>query len=269
MHRPFGILVMVTVSPSITVRSARPSIPMVPIHFRLLRDGQVTAGAKFLRLYQDWNSISSAAMAFEAEDGEFTKSELLNLAVLQSQGDWLVAGIDDQPPRKTRAAYLQLQASGMYLFNITSGEDAGGGSGNPGTVAGTVRVEGSMADRQVVLIERPADGEWRLAGFGPTPGGTGVIDVRVTGGEIYAVAIDDWGVAFTADLRVEEGQVVRPSYFTGWLYQVTQAGTLPVVEPVWWPAIGENPSRPLGTARAIAVRYFRPLAHGPVPVERI
>lgn len=269
MHRPLGLLVMVTVSPSITVRSARPSVPMVSIRFRLLRDGQVTAGAKFVRLYRDWSSISAVAMAFEAEDGEFTKSELLNLAVLQSQGDWLVAGVDDLPPRKTRAAYLQLQASGTYLFNITSGEDAGGGSGTPGTVVGTVRVEGSLANRQIVLIERPADGEWRLAGFGPTPGGSGVIDVRVTGGDIYAVAIDDWGVTFTADLWVEEGQVVRPSYFTGWLYQITQAGTLPFDEPLWWPAIGENPSRPLGTARAVAMRYFRPLAHGPIPVEMI
>jgi len=48
-----------------------------------------------------------------------------------------------------------------------------------------------------------------------------------------------------------------------------RAGTLPATEPEWWPIDGDNTPRDLGTARAVAVRYYRPLAHGPVPVEMI
>ncbi|WP_131192585.1 hypothetical protein [Phytopseudomonas daroniae] len=166
-----------------------------------------------------------------------------------------------------RSSYLTLTEGGTYTFNITTGEGGGGNVGTPATLTGIVRVDGVPADRQVVVIERPLDGEWRLAGFGPTPGGSGVVDVRVTDGAVYAVGLDDWGLVFTADLPVLAGQTIRPTNFAGWLYRITEGGTLPSAEPEWWAAVGENPSRLLGTARAIAVRYHQPLAHGPLPVE--
>lgn len=203
----------------------------------------------------------------EAGGGEFTQPYSVDLAALLAQGEWLACAVDDAPPRKTRAVYLTLTESGTYTFNITNGEGGGGATGEPATLPASVKVGGVPASREVVVIEKPSDGQWRLAGYGPTPGGAGSIDVRVTDGSLYAIGLDDWGTVFTADLVVAVDQTIRPSLFTGWLYRITEAGTLPATEPDWWPAEGDNASRLLGTARAIAVRYYQPLAHGPLPVE--
>ena len=91
--------------------------------------------------------------------------------------------------------------------------------------------------------------------------------MRTLGGRAFVIGVDDFGSEFAPGLAVEPGYRVRPTQFAGWLYQVTEAGTLPASEPVWWPAEGDNAPRQLGTARAVAVRYYQPLAHGPVPVE--
>lgn len=242
--------------------------PRVFLQFRLLRDGEVTTGEKFLRFYPDWDRLGAAALVFWAEpgEGEYTSVSRIDLATLQTT-EWLVIARDDQLPRRVRAAYLSLAEGGTYIFNITSGE--GGQAGDPAQVEARVRVERLPLSREVVMLERPADGEWRLAGYGPTPGGSGEIDLRVVGGDVYAVAVDDYGVRFVADLAVQVGQRIRPTQYSGWVYEITQAGQLPSAEPEWWAAVGENPSRPLGTARAVARRYFQPIAHGPVPVEVI
>ncbi|WP_312960111.1 hypothetical protein [Stutzerimonas nitrititolerans] len=242
--------------------------PFITLAFRLLRDGEVAAGKKIVRVYRDWNDISYLALAFETVDGETTRSCRVLLSELLAQGEWLVTGQDGAPPRRTRATYMAFSESGTYTFNITSGE-GGGQQGDPGRVAGLVRVERLPANREIVLVERPADGEWRLAGYGPTPSGSGDIDVRVVGGDVYAIGVDDYGVAFVPDLAVQVGQRIRPTQYAGWVYEITEAGRLPAVEPAWWAAQGENPSQPLGSARAIARRYFQPIAHGPVPVEVI
>lgn len=241
--------------------------PRVEIRFRLLRDGEVTPGLKSIRVYRGWLDVGQLDAVFQAEGGEFTGFQRFDLATLLAQGDWLVAGLDNAPPRRTRATYLTLTESGTYTFNITSGE--GGQAGEPAQAEARVRVERVPSSREVVLVERPFDGEWRIAGYGPTPGGSGEIDLRVVGGDVYALAVDDYGVQFVADLAVQVGQRIRPTHYTGWVYEITQAGQLPSVEPAWWAAVGENPSQPLGTARAVARRYFQPIALGPGPVEVI
>lgn len=242
--------------------------PKVSLQFRLLREGEVTTAEKFLRLYRGWGTITEPAQVFWAEngEGEFSKPISIDLETLQSI-EWVAIGRDDTPPRRVRASYLTLTTGGLYTFNITSGD--GGQAGDPAQAEARVRVERVPASREVVLLERPADGEWRMAGYGPTPGGSGEIDLRVVGGDVYAVAVDNYGVQFVADLTVQVGQRIRPTQYTGWVYEITEAGQLPPSEPEWWAAAGENPSRPLGTARAVARRYFQPIAHGPVPVEVI
>lgn len=241
--------------------------PKICIRLRILRDGEVTAGGKTVRLFRNENSLFQTELVFWAEPGmgEFSSYQLVDQATFQAQGDWLAMGTDNAPPRRARTAWLTFNESGTYTFNITSGE--GGQAGDPAQVAARVRVERVAASREVVLLERPADGEWRMAGYGPTPGGSGDIDLRVVGGDVYAVAVDDYGVPFAASLAVQVGQRIRPTQYSGWVYEITEAGQLPATEPEWWAAIGENPARPLGTARAVARRYFQPIAHGPVPVE--
>lgn len=252
--------------PYMTIVSAYPRLPKINLRFRLLREGEITPAPKILRLYRSWREIAKLDLVFQAEDGEFSRALSVDLATLLNQGDWLACGLDDESPRKTRATYLALVESGTYTYNITNGE---GGSvpGTPATLGAVVRVDGTPSNREVVVIEKPSDGQWRIAGYAPTIDGVADIELRVTDGVFYAMSVDELGAVFTADLAVTAGQTVRPSVFTGWLYRITEAGILPTTEPEWWAAEGQNPSRPLGTARAIAVRYYRPLAHGPVPVE--
>lgn len=240
--------------------------PKVSLQFRLLREGEVTTAEKFLRLYRGWDTLAELAQVFWAEngDGEFSQPILIDLETLQSI-EWIAIGRADALPRRVRASYLTLTTGGLYTFNITSGD--GGQAGEPAQAEARVRVERVPSSREVVLLERPADGEWRVAGYGPTPGGSGEIDLRVVGGDVYALAVDDYGVQFVADLAVQVGQRIRPTQYTGWVYEITQVGQLPSTEPVWWAAVGENPSQPLGTARAVARRYFQPIALGPGPVE--
>lgn len=245
--------------------------PTVALRARLLREGEITTTVKFLRLYRSLASLDQLALVFWAEegDGQFTQTCKVDLATLLAQGDWVALGTDDAPLHKVRMAYLSFTESGTFTFNISSGEGGGGNPGTPAIVQARVRVDGALASREVVLVEKPSDGQWRMAGYGPTPGGEGTIDVRVTDGSLYAIGLDDWGTVFTADLAVTAGQTIRPSLFSGWLYRITEPGTLPATEPQWWAAEGDNAARLLGTARAIAVRYYQPLAHGPVPVEII
>lgn len=253
------------------VQVGLPVIARAVLNFRLQRDGEWATGQRQLRFYRSWNTISVLLMVFQdpgAGEGYCDQTFKVSTAELLAQGEWLVVGIDENAPQKIRAAFLSLSESGTYTFNITMGE-GGASPGDPALVNAVVRVDQVAASREVVLIERTIDGQWHLAGFGPTPAGSGEIEARVQGGSVYAMATDDYGLEFVANLDVTVGLRVRPSTFSGWLYQITEAGTLPAVEPEWWAAEGENAPRPLGTARAIAVRYYRPLAHGPIPVEII
>ncbi|QJD58200.1 LamG domain-containing protein [Pseudomonas sp. gcc21] len=134
-----------------------------------------------------------------------------------------------------------------------------------GTLTATVRVEDLPASRRVVAIELPADGEWRVCGAGAS-NAEGVATLPITGlptSRIYAVAIDDWGRPFAPGMAVAYGDLIRPTQFVGWMYQVTQPGALPAAEPDWWNARAGIP-QPVGTAMLQAIRHYQPIAHGPV-----
>lgn len=134
-----------------------------------------------------------------------------------------------------------------------------------GTLSATVRVEDLPASRQVVAIELPANGEWRVCGAG-TSNADGIAMLPITGmptSRIYAVAIDDWGRPFVPGMTVAFGDVIRPTQFLGWMYQVTSPGELPSTEPDWWNSMPGVP-QPVGTAMMQAVRHYQPIAHGPV-----
>ena len=163
------------------------------------------------------------------------------------------------------------EATTSLAFNVTEHEGGSQVPTVPARIESAAAVSGVREAREVVVIERMDDGQWRVAGQGETiPDGMAELDLEVTtSGTLYAMSIDRYGSRFVPMAPVAVGDLIRPTRFAGWLYRVTEAGQLPSVEPEWWPIEGDNPSRPLGTARAIAVRYFRPLAHGPVTVEML
>lgn len=184
----------------------------------------------------------------------------------------LVRAYELSEPRLGVMRWPTLSESTTSLaFNLTEQE---GGSQIP-TVPARIEAAASVARmreaREVVVIERMDDGQWRVAGQGETlPDGMSELELEVTAsGTLYAVSVDRYGTLFVPTAPVAVGDLIRPTRFAGWLYRVTEPGQLPAVEPDWWAIEGDNPSRPVGTARAVAVRYFRPLAHGPVTVEMI
>lgn len=137
-----------------------------------------------------------------------------------------------------------------------------------GQLVTQVTVDGINAVRPVVAVEHQIDGVWRVAGSGFSgSGGQVLIDIQALPESlIYALAVDDWGTAWSASKVVAVGDVIRPTSFVGLVYRVTQAGTLPAGEPTWWDESVPDP-RQVGTAMLKVARYYRPLAHGPVPVS--
>lgn len=235
--------------------------PKAAIQFRILRDGEVTEGYKYLVVFRGFSSMGVPVLAFESI-ADLTATRLVDQSELQRQGEWLVIGSDDAVPKRARAVYMELSESGVYTVNLTS---EAGQTGDLASVASTVKVDKLPASRELVAIEKDGTGEWRLAGN--TTLHAADLEMRVTGGAVFVIGIDDYGYQYRPYLSVTEGQRIRPSDMQGWLYLITQAGQLPAQEPEWWPAQGENPPRQLGTARAQAVRYYRPQALGPIKYE--
>lgn len=225
------------------------------------RDGEQTESIKVGRLH----TLAGLTLGFFGVQHE---GENTFLASAVDGATVLLVGLDSVLPPRAAVRAFSIVEDISVLLNLTDGGGGGGGSGLPATADAIVRVGGVPAQREVVVIDRTPAGEWSLAGYGESDAdGVLQLDLRATpGGRVYAVALDDFGVQFQPNLSVEAGQRIRPSVFAGVLYQVTEAGVLPATEPEWWPITSEG-SRELGTARAEAVRYYRPLAHGPVPVE--
>ena len=232
------------------------------VTLQMTRDGEQTAPLKVARFL-------NREMQTEAV---FAGSYSVTQRFLASAVDmgWLVIGVDETPAARAAARFVQIDSDITIALDLNDGS-GGGGGGVPATVAALTRVDRLPAQREVVVLDRAVDGAWRVAGSGITDeAGAAQLDLRVTpSSRVYAMAADDYGLPYQADLSVAVGSRVRPSVYTGWLYEITEAGVLPSAEPEWWAAEGDNASRPLGTARAIAVRYYRPLAHGPIPVEVI
>ncbi|SFL23716.1 hypothetical protein [Azotobacter beijerinckii] len=234
--------------------------PLRTVNLRFLRDGDETGGYKKAKLFDGPDNLNLLAV-FQAFDGVTTLPQRFLASALPA--DLMVLATDMQAPKIAKAAFVVVEADGEILMNISNGANPGGAHA---TVSAVVRVDQQAAAREVVVLERPSDGVWRVAGYGSTPGGGGEIALRVSDGLCYALAIDDYGTLYQPTLAVAIGDVIRPTLIKGWLYRITQAGILPASEPAWWDGNLAGP-QDLGTARAEVVRYYRPLAHGPITVE--
>ena len=225
---------------------------------QLTRDGEQTPERKFALLMD----ANLAVLAVFGTSYQASQTFLASAV----DGARLVMAIDNTAPKRAAARYPTISEDTTLSIDLNDGT-GGGAAGQPATLSARVRVDGVDAVREVLAVERQTDGAWRIAGNLRTAEGD--LDLRVTGGEVYALAIDDYGYVYQPNLAVAVGDTIRPTVYAGWLYRITEAGTLPATEPEWWPIDGDNAPRLLGTARAVAVRYYRPLAHGPVPVEMI
>ena len=157
--------------------------PKVEIAFRVLRDGEVSAGLKTIRMYRGWASISKLDAVFETVDGEFTAAQAFDLATMLS-AEWLVTGQDNAPPRRTRAAYLALNENGTYTFNITSPVDKPEGYGYLAgefpdgittrldtPISSTIKVLHTTADGRTGKVAEAVsnpDGTWAVHGLDPS-----------------------------------------------------------------------------------------------------
>ncbi|MFB8828341.1 hypothetical protein ACE0DR_01025 [Azotobacter sp. CWF10] len=225
---------------------------------RITRDGEQTDNIKTaLLLTKNLTVIAVFSTAYQVSQ-VFLASAI--------DGARLLLATDDVAPAHAAARYPTISEDVTLSIDLNDGT-GGGATGQSATLAARVRVDGVDVSREVLALERQTDGAWRIAGNLRTA--DGALDLQVTGGQVYAMALDDYGYVYQPNLGVSVGDTIRPTVYAGWLYRITEAGTLPATEPEWWPVDGDNAPRQLGTARAVAVRYHRPLAHGPVPVETI
>jgi len=223
---------------------------------RLTRDGEQTTTLKVCRLLgTDMTLLAVFGTAYQSSQ------TFLASAV---DGERFLFALDEVSPKRAAARYPVISEDAT--FNIDLNDGSGSAAGSPATLQARVRVDGLDAAREVLTVERQTDGAWRIAGNLRTA--DGALDLRVTGGAVYAIALDDYGALYQPNLAVAVGDVIRPSVFKGWLYRITEAGSLPASEPDWWDGNLTGPQG-LGTARAEVVRYHRPLAHGPITVEML
>ena len=129
-----------------------------------------------------------------------------------------------------------------------------------------VTVDDTSTARTLLAIELPGNGPPRIAAQEVLASGSLGLTLQEQDSRVYLLALDDWGQAFQPGAAVQVGDLIRPGLFAGVLYRITSAGNLPATEPDWWPVDEQAIPSPLGSAQALAVRYYRPLAHGPVPV---
>ncbi|WP_339514437.1 hypothetical protein [Pseudomonas sp. RL_15y_Pfl2_60] len=234
----------------------------VPVSIAVKRDS--VDSTNYLVTLQD--SVTSKMLAIFTPVGpsvQWFQREAIYVEVLAQAYEY-------SSPRLGQSRWPTLsETANNLLFNISEGSGEAPVATVPARVDVAAAVDGVSAVREALIVEKMDDGQWRVAGYGATSGvGLSGLDLEVTtSGTVYAIGLDDYGQTFVPGGAAAVGDRVRPTVFTGWLYQITEAGNLPSSEPEWWTAEGDNPSRLLGTARAIAVRYYRPLAHGPVTVE--
>lgn len=84
------------------------------------------------------------------------------------------------------------------------------------------------------------------------------IEVVNFGGRIRSdvgLVTDGYGIPWKPNMVVVAGELIRPTAFAGWLYRVTQSGTLPATEPTWWT---DSTQQQHGSATLEAVPRFVP-----------
>src|SRR5690554_4498406 len=182
---------------------------MMPVRFRVLIDGEATGTLKEVRIARG-RGVDERASAILLVAREYTPQVSLYDRTWLSRPSWMVVVEDlEAEPPIYYGTFIGIQAAGTYTINIWTG--SGGAGGDPASVNGFVRVEGVPASREVVALERTAEGEWRVAGFSRLESGAGEIFLKLFGDRVYSMAVDDFGIEFLPGLPVSVGQRIRPT----------------------------------------------------------
>lgn len=240
-------------------------VPKRTITLRVTRDGQQTSDYKEVVLLDSIRGLS-ALVRFPIINGN-TATKTFAASAIDGHKALMLYDFDVFPIATARS----LNITSDIILNIDLNDGTGGEGGvptDPASISAVVRVDKLPAVREIVMIEKTNTGEWRMAG-NQILQESGELEMQITGGQVFAIGLDDYGRPFQSGLTLEVGQAIRPGNFQGWLYRCTEPGQLPSEEPNWWPEQGENPPRLVGTARLQAIRYYQPIAHGPIHYELI
>lgn len=254
-------------SAGIALDSPAPQLQVYSLEVQVTREGEPPLTPSTAKVYLDESTTVPSALFYLGPSG--SQKQYFSQAIL---GEWYVAVMNLGEPRMGSLRWPVLtERDNVLRFDLSEGTDGGNTGGDKGLVHVHTYLEGRPAERDVVVVEQLNDGTWRMVGFGKTDAtGAAAVEVKVLPDtKVFGLVPDDYGFKFVPNQEVVVGDRVRPSEYRGWLYQITAPGVLPADEPGWWPAVGENAPQELGTARAIAIRYYQPIGHGPFPVEML
>ncbi|MBO9484798.1 hypothetical protein, partial [Salinisphaera sp. G21_0] len=116
----------------------------------------------------------------------------------------------------------------VVVYDLAISTSGGGGAptGDPATISGKVeRVLDNLAEpaaRQLVASEHKPDGSWAVTGNTTSDAGNGsyTLDVLTEGGDTFVLAMDEYGVPFTATASVVQGDLIHPTVPNGHVYRV-------------------------------------------------
>ena len=130
-----------------------------------------------------------------------------------------------------------------------------------GRIIGTVRIDGSPAQRDIVVVSAQTEGAAVLATA--VPGATtGSFDIswQTYTGPVLAMLLDDLGAEWAPDTLYQQGAVIYPRAWSGWQYECVSGGEGPTDEPTWW--AGDGVTAIIGTATFKARQYIPAQVHG-------
>ena len=160
-----------------------------------------------------------------------------------------------------------------HLFKEVPVLDAGTPS-QTSKVSGVVLIDEIPVERQVRAFgydptTHAIDGETvsqsKSLGHSNSDLATGEYTIDLLAGygqEIFVVAFDDYGDAFTAEQALTVGDRIHPTTPNGHVLECTGAGSLPAEEPEW--IVDTETAQLYGSASMIAKPFYRPMVQGPI-----
>lgn len=164
---------------------------------------------------------------------------------------------------------LNANISTSAVLRIYSVDESGSGGGigsGQAHIAGTVKIDGIVVTRDVIVISDDKENGRKVLAEGVSAS-DGTFDITYSDwtGPVIAVALDNFGAAFTASTALNTDDILHPTVANGFVYVVTSSGTTGETEPTWVTS-GAVIS---GSVTFNPRPYYRPIASGPLLGELI